>query len=407
MIPFAEALETVLAHAEPLGVERVRLRRLLGRVLAEPVVARAALPRFDNSAVDGFGVRVADVAHASPAAPARLRLQATTPAGAPAAPALARGAARKILTGAPISPGVEAVVMREHCEERPGWVLVRRPAHPGENIRRRGEEFRRGDPVLPAGLRLNPAAIGVLATFGCASANVYRQPRLAFLVTGDELARPGQRLRPGQIYDANTHTLAAAAAALGLTPCLQERVSDDRDATTEALARALEAAEVVIVVGGVSMGDHDYVKEACAALGVEARFWQVAMKPGKPNYFGTFTPPGAARRLVFGLPGNPVAALLSFNRLVRPALLKLMGAHDLALPPVTAVLGEDLHKEAGRLEFVRAVAAVEHGTLVVRPTTGQGSHMLGGMAVANCVIPFAAPLETLRRGEPVAIEFLE
>lgn len=407
MIAFEEALATVLAQAQPLGMQRIRLPRLLGRVLAQQVLARIDMPLFDNSAVDGYGVRLEDVANASPAAPVCLRLQATTHAGDPAAAELAAGAAVKTLTGAPVAPGVEAVVMKEECEERDGCVWVRQSARPGENIRRQGEEYRRGDTALPVGQRLTPAAIGVLASFGYPSVIVYKKPRVVLLITGDELTRPGRPLRPGRIYDSNSHTLTAAVAALGIEQCHLETVPDTLTGVTERLAWALESADVVITVGGVSVGDHDFVKEACASLGVQTHYWKVAIKPGKPNYFGTYEHPQARRRLVFGLPGNPVAALLSFNRLVRPALLKVMGARDLALPRVTAVLGAELRKKPGRLEFVRAVAVEEEGRLVVHPTNGQDSHMLGGMAVANCVIPFAAAAQVLHPGEQVPIEFLE
>ncbi len=406
MISYDEALATVLAQAEPLGTERVPLEALAGRFLAEPVAAAFDFPIFDNSAMDGFGVRVADVRDATPEAPARLRLLGEVRAGDAGEGDLAPGTATRILTGAPVPPGVEAVVMRERCEERGGEVLVAQAARPGENIRRRGEEFRAGDAALPAGARATPPVVGLLATFGCASAVVCRRPRVAVLVTGSELTTPGEPLRPGHIYDSNSPMLSAALAGLGIEEARVQRVPDDLASTTRHMAQALEWADLLLTVGGVSVGDYDFVKDACGALGIETLYWQVAIKPGKPNYFGVH-PSGRGRQMVFGLPGNPVAAALSFTQLVRPALLKMMGAREVLAPRAPAVLTADLRKKPGRLEFVRGVAREEGGRLVVTPTAGQESHMLGGIAPANCLLPFAADQAFLAAGTPVVIEWVQ
>jgi len=405
-VSFDEARALVLAHARPLGTESVELWDLAGRVLAQPIAAAFDLPRFGNSAMDGFGVHVADVAGASPAQPARLSLAGTSRAGDAPGAALSRGAAVKILTGAAIPPGVEAVVMAEDAEEADGAVLVRRPAKPGENIRLRGEEYRAGDVVLATGTRATPPVVGLLATFGLPSAEVCRLPKVAVVVTGSELAEPGQSLQEGCIYDANTYTLRAALTALGIHDPTCDRVDDTPGATRESLRSALDVADVVLAVGGVSVGEYDLVKEVCADLGVQTRFWQVAMKPAKPTYFGTYSDGRARETLVFGLPGNPVAVLVAYHQFVRPALLAMMGASDIAPTLLPAALTTPVRKKRGRLEFLRGRARVEDGKLVVTPTTGQGSHMLGGLAQANCLLHLLPEAEGFAPGDTVNVEFL-
>lgn len=402
MIPYEDALALVLQHARPLEPVAVPLARAVGCCLAAPVAVPFDLPRFDNSAMDGFGVRVADVTAASEDTPVRLRLAATVRAGDAADDPVAPGTAAKVLTGAPVPDGVEAVVMREYCREEGGDVLVTRPAKPGENIRRRGEEFRQGDEALPAGCRLNPAGVGLLATLGYPEAVVHRVPQVAVIATGSELVPPGGELRPGLIYDTNSDLLAAALRALGIADVRRSTAADTPEAIRAALETALAWADVVITIGGVSVGDYDFVKDAGAALDIQALCWQVAIKPGKPFFFGVH---GA--RLVCGLPGNPVSALLTFQILVRPALLRLMGAADVAPRLLAARLAAPLKKKAGRLEFVRGVAEARDGALVVTPTVGQDSHMLGGFARANCLIRFPAPATACAAGEVVEIELLD
>jgi len=405
MISFAEARALVLAQAAPLSVEEAPLAQLLGRYLAEPVVASFDLPRFDNSAMDGFGVKVADAADASAERPTRLVLHGVVRAGDQATPELPAGSAVKLLTGAMVPPGVEAVVMVENTEERDGQVLIKVSTKPGENIRRKGEEYRAGDLALPAGVRATPPVIGLLATFGYASAKVHARPRVAVLVTGSELVAPGRPRHDSQIFDANSGTLDSALAALGIAERTVACVRDEPDALTAALRDALAQADVIIAAGGVSVGEYDLVKEVCAQLGVQTHFWQVKMKPAKPLYFGTY-PRGDRAQLVFGLPGNPVAVLVAFHEFVKPALLKLMGAAEVGPRLFPATLRAGVRKQRGRTEFPRGLAWVEGGALCVRPTAGQGSHMLGGMAQANCLLHLPPEAEALAEGDRVEIEFL-
>lgn len=415
MIAFQEALDNILQHAPALASQRLSLEEARGRFLAQPIQARHDLPPFDQSAMDGYGVRVEDVAGASERTPASLELAGAVRAGDPGQRGISAGQAVRLLTGAKVPRGVEAVVMQECCQQKDGRLLVQRPVKPGENIRRQGEEFAKGAAVLPAGLAITPPVIGLLASLGYAQVMVHRQPRVALVVTGSELLAPGEPLRAGKIRDANSYALAAALEELGIPPVLRLRVPDDRRQMRRDLARALRAADVIIAAGGVSVGDHDHVKGILADLGVETVHWQVAIKPGKPNYFGLCRPSRQARssnhsgqreRLIFGLPGNPVAALLSFQQFVRPALLRLMGAQASGPFSLTARLTAAVRKKPGRLEWVRGRLGHCDGLWTVTPTVGQESHMLGGLACADCLIRFPAEQSSLAEGETVTVEVL-
>lgn len=409
MTPFVEALAAVLAHARPLPRHRVALQDALGCVLAKPLRARFDSPRFDQSAMDGWAVRAGDTARACEAHPVVLRVGTTIRAGDPGAGCVRPGTAARIMTGAPLPAGADAVVRKEACEETANEVRFRRPAAVGENIRRQGEEFRRGDPVLPAGTGVTPAVIGALATFGYASVDVHRKPVVALVVTGNELTVPGERLRRGAIYDANTFALEAALDELGIRERTSTRAADDLAATERAVRAALRKADVVLTAGGVSVGEHDLVKGVFERLGVATVHWRVAIKPGMPNYFGTWKRKGARGRpvLVFGLPGNPVAALLSYHQFAKPALRRMMGEQALPDRAFRAVLQGELTKKAGRLEWVRAVARPMDGTWTVTPVGGRGSHMVGGLAQANALIVFPADATHLEAGQQVTVESLE
>lgn len=409
MISYDEALQIVLKAASTLESDYVPLENLLGRTLAEPVVSPHDLPLFDNSAVDGFGVMVADVRHASPEQPVSLRNIGTIAAGSSEAIAITSGTAVKLLTGAPIPPGVDAVVMKEFTESQNGSVQMLRSVNLGDNIRRRGEEFRKGDNVLPIETKVTPPVLGLLASLGYAGFKAYRQPKVAVVVTGNELVKPGNALQPGQIYESNSVALLGALASLGIEGSIVYHSGDESDSLREKLAQALQHADVIITSGGVSVGEYDLVKTVLAELGVVSRFWKVAIKPGKPVYFGTLplSPGSPQEKLVFGLPGNPVAVLLTFHLLVRPALLKQMGVSHHSLATFQATLTQAIRKKPGRLEFVRGVLSNNDGALAVIPTLGQGSHMLGGLSRANCLITFPMDASQLDAGQSVDVELLE
>ncbi|MBX9668495.1 MAG: molybdopterin molybdotransferase MoeA [Candidatus Obscuribacterales bacterium] len=413
LLTYDQALEKVLDTTRPLAQEEVALGEILDRFLAQDVVAQFDLPRFDNSAVDGFGVRSEDVESASESNPVKLALKTTIHAGnsGDIAP-LEKGETVKILTGAPVPPSVEAVIMREYCREVDGYVFVETAASLGENIRRRGDEVRTGDHVLPSGLQVTPPVVGLLAGFGYAKFAVSRQPRVAIVVTGDELVKPGGTLASGQIFESNSYALVAAVKALGLSDCRAIHALDTREAVLEAFTEALEHADVVVSAGGVSVGEHDFVKTVLEEdLKVNTVFWRVAIKPGKPVYFGYQNSSGDAkgRKLVFGLPGNPVSALVTFNLFVKAALRKMQRG---AAQPVSdgwhALVAANMKKKAGRMDFVRGILSCSpEGALNVLPTRGQDSHMLSGLAKANCLIQFGADEESLLQGQCVKLEWLD
>jgi molybdopterin molybdotransferase len=402
MLDFDEALEKILKHTKRLPAVKISIAESLGRVLAKEIKTREPIPRFDSSSVDGFAVRREDINEASKENPVRLRLQGTRQAGTSRPLSLKPGRTMKIMTGALLPKNTRAIVMKEHVAIDGGIAEFTLPAKEGENVRRKGEEFTRGEIVLSRGTIITPPVVGMLATLGYTSIKGYRVPRVALIVTGNELRTPSGTLRAGEIRDSNSYALAAALRAVGISPTLVLHVPDSREQISRAFARALKKGDVVVSAGGVSVGDFDFVKEVLNDLRVKTVFWRVAMKPGKPNYFGT-----RGARLVFGLPGNPVSALVSFEMLVMPALRKMMGIHSSEILNSSATLESDVRKGAGRIEFVRAIASrSSDGHLTVRPVEGQGSHMVGGLAVANCLIKFPKESELINKGEVVAIRML-
>jgi molybdopterin molybdotransferase len=385
---------------------QIALPRLLGYVTAASVVARLDSPPFDNSAVDGYGVRVQDVAGATEGKPVRLALKATVRAGdPPPSGRLAAGAAMKILTGACVPQSVEAVVMREYCREEKGSVFVSAPVSAGENIRRRGGEFLRGTEVMDAGRLLTPSMVALVANLGYRTFDVYRKPKAAVVTTGNELTKPGRDLLPGMIYDSNSYGMESALLESGIEDVLLLHAREEFASTKNMLMRALSFSDIVISTGGVSVGEFDYVKAALEALGVKTELWRIAIKPGKPVYFGVLEDKRKRRnKYIFGLPGNPVSALVTYHQFVLPALRKLSGLSDYAdeiwLP---AVLTKPVRKKAGRLEFVRGKLLMKDGSLHIEPSTGQDSHMLGGLAGADALIYFDLEAEDWPAGKQVRV----
>jgi molybdopterin molybdotransferase len=383
LITLDEAIALVLEHALPLDPEVVPLGAALGRVLAEPALARTDLPPFPSSAMDGYAVRSGDT-------PGSLRVAGRIAAGRPAEHSLAAGDAMAIATGGVVPEGADAVVPIEEVAEHDGYVDV--PEVPlGAHVRARGGDVREREEILSAGARLTPAHIGALAAAGIADVTCTRRPRGAVLATGSELRAPGEELRPGEIYEANGTLLAAAMRQEGAEVTTLEPVADDEVAHTDALARAL-AAEVVVTSGGVSVGPHDLVRRVASELGVREVFWRVAVKPGKPISFGV-----RDRTLVFGLPGNPVSTLVGFELFVRPALRALAGERDPGPRWRSGRLARDVRQNAHRDELVRARARDEG----LDPVGGQESHMIVRAAGADALVLVPRGSGTLVAGEPV------
>jgi molybdopterin molybdotransferase len=391
LISIDEARRRVLAEVAPLPAVEVALAEALGRVLARDAVAAHDLPPFDASAMDGFAVPAGDAA--------TLRLAGESRAGAPAGAPLAAGTACRISTGAVVPVGTHAVVPVEAAEERDGEVAVPESAA-GANVRRAGEDVRAGETVIAAGAELGPAEVAVLASLGAATAACAARPRLAVLATGDELVEPGRELGPGQIRNSNAYGVAALAARAGAQVVQRGHVRDDAGATGDALAAALDAAEVVCVSGGVSVGRHDHVKAALAELGVAERFWGVRLQPGKPTWFGV-----RDRTLVFGLPGNPVSAMVTFQLFARPAVRALQGA-DPAPRAASARLGEAVRRNPRRDQMIRVALAAGADGWVARPTKAQQSHVLTSLLGAAALARVRAGDGELAAGEAVDIELL-
>lgn len=391
LIDVASARAAVLAAAEPLDSEPVALEHALGRVLAEDAASAEDLPPFDSSAMDGYAVV------SGPAA--ELPVVDESRAGHPATRPLRPGEAMGISTGARVPEGADAVVPVERVEVRDGTVLVPE-SRAGAHVRRAGEDVRAGVLVIRAGTPIGPAEAAVLAALGRAEVRCGCRPRVALLVTGDELIAPGRPLGPGQIRDSNLYAMAAQAERAGAATVLREVVPDDPERTRSALARALEDADVVCVSGGVSVGPHDHVKPALAALEVEEIFWRVALKPGKPTWFGR-----RGSTLVFGLPGNPVSAMVTFHLFVRPALRRLAGA-DPADTRGVAVLDAPVAREAKRDQVLRCRLRVAEDGWHVEPTKEQGSHVLTSMLDAGAFAVVPAGEGRVEAGERVGVEIL-
>jgi len=400
VISIDEALALVLAEAHPLGAEARLLPEALGAVLSQDIRASHDVPPFANSAMDGFAVLARDTVGASPTRPVELRLTDTIPAGVWSERRVEMGATAKIMTGAPLPPGADAVVEVEATEESGGIVRVFREVTSGTSVREAGEDVRAGDLVLAAGDALGPAEIGIMASLGFPIVSVVRRPRVAVVSTGSELVEVDQPLGPGQIRNSNSYTLEALCRQVGALPERLGIVPDDYDATLRLLESGL-AYDVLITSGGVSVGEFDFVKEAQAALGIERRLWQVAMKPGKPLVFGV-----RGDCLVFGVPGNPVAAMVSFELFVRPALLRLMGHRRVVRARYRAVLEEDVPNRHDREYVVRVRAWREEGRWHASSTGPQGSGMLRSMVKADGLAFVPAETGGLKRGDEVDLLLL-
>ncbi len=386
MLRVEEAVERILAEITRLEPERVGLAEATGRVLAQSIASQEEVPPFANSAMDGYALRSSDTRGASPKEPRRLRLAGVVPAGQVAGHPLQAGEAMRILTGAPVPPGADAVIQQELTQTGDGWVEVQAPVAQGNNIRYPGEDIRRGTLVLAEGAILGPSEIGVLASLGVSEVVVYRRPVVAILATGDELVEAHQTLRPGQIRNSNSYLLAAAVATAG---GIARPLGIARDQVEELRAKlqAAQESDLIITSGGVSVGDYDLVKDIMREQGV-IDFWRVNLRPGKPLAFGRLggTP-------LLGLPGNPVSAAVTFELFARPVLRKMQGFAQLTRPLVQARMLDSIRESGNRRHYVRASVELRDGGFVARTTGPQDSHILTSMLGANAllVIPENSP----------------
>ncbi|HHM05376.1 MAG TPA: molybdopterin molybdenumtransferase MoeA [Gammaproteobacteria bacterium] len=385
MISLEAARDIVLRHAVLMGSERIALHEALGRVLAADITARREHPPWDNSAMDGFAVRGCDVARAAPDAPVVLRRVGEVRAGAFSGCNVGAGEAVDIMTGAPLPTGADTVVRLEDTRVSGDSVSVINACARGANVRRRGEDIRLGEPLLPRGSPCRPAEVGLLATAGHVWVNVYQRPRVAVLATGDELAEPGEALGPEKIINSNSFSIAALVREAGGVPIVLAPARDSKEDLSARLCEAL-GADIVLAVGGVSLGKYDYVKDVLKALGVEMKFWRVKMRPGHPVAFGVLPQTPGPR--LFGLPGNPVSCMVAFYQFVRPLMRKMTGLSALRLPEVDAVLDEDSYSRPGRVHLARAVTHWRGGAYRTRLSGDQGSGLITSMSRANSLIVF-------------------
>ena len=377
MIGVEEARRAILAACPPLASQAVPLAEALGCVTAGSVVAGHDVPSFANSAMDGFAVQAADTA----GAPVTLEVVGTVAAGAAPGVVVGRGQATRIMTGAMLPAGADAIVMVERTSSDGDTVTIEAAASVGDHVRHPGEDFRAGQVLFEAGTELGPGHLGVLASVGAATVDVYPRARVGVLSTGDELTSTAGDLLPGQIRDSNRPMLLALVAQAGWTPVDLGSAPDDEAAIAAAIERGVAGCDAILTSGGVSVGAFDYVKVVLDRLG-DMHWWQVAVKPAKPLAFGV-----VAGTPVFGLPGNPVSAMVSFELFARPALRSMTGHRDLYRPELPAVADTPLRRQPdGKLHLVRVVATTDDdGRLHVRPSGGQGSHLLRAMALANAL----------------------
>lgn len=397
MLTIDDAQHIVLESVAALPAEQMPLLQALGCTLAEPVVANVSLPPFDNSAMDGYAVIAEDTRGASAEKPCTLRVIEDLPAGTFPSRSIERGTAARIMTGAPVPAGADAVVMVEHTRPADaGAVAIFAPAQTGDNIRPMGEDIQRGQTALAPGRILGAGEISLAAALGHTDVTAVRRPRVAIVTTGSELVEPGRELPPGGIYNSNRVLLEARVISAGARVAESFHVADDEKAAEDALRRCA-TADIILTTGGVSVGEYDLVKNALQRLG-EIKFWRVLMKPGKPVAFGT-----VLGRPLFGLPGNPVSALVTFETLVAPALRKLSGRQDCLPPTVEATVLSDLAHKPGRREYRQAFTRLTAEGFAASPSAKHGSAILTTMVGANSLIVIPETSTGVKAGEKVTV----
>ena len=397
MLTYEEAKVTILAHARAQELEKVDFRNAVGRALAEDLVALEDQPPFDNSAVDGYAVKLKEIAKATEENPVVLRCQEYIFAGRLDTISLQEGECVQVATGAPLPQGTEAVVMREQVVRKEDQVYFSHPTKRGNNLRRRGQDMSIGDPLFRVGTTIAPTHLALLAAQGLVEVPLHRSLKINILSTGTELVDPTIKPGPGQIREANSFLLEALLQTEACEVTRLHRVVDDLEGTIKVLDEALKA-DALLISGGVSVGDSDFVKPALKELGVEEIFWRVKIKPGKPLFFGQLED-----TKVFGLPGNPASTFVLFEELVRPYLRKCLGHQQLEVPMRSAKITEDFDETSERLQLLRAHWYHQDGIDWVRPVTQQGSFSIASIAQANSLIHMPEDSQPLRSGQSASV----
>jgi len=396
-----EAQKTVFEATKTLGLEKVSLLDAFGRVLGEDIIAARDNPPWDNSAMDGFAVRWEDIKqeHAI-TKPVALKVIEDVPAGTVATRTVGPGQAIRIMTGAPIPKGADTVVKVEETEPSENTVKIFKEVERGSNIRPQGEDVKKGDCIIAKGTQIRPAEAGMLAILAKSFVLVYQRPRVAILSTGDELADLDERFDDDKIINSNSYGTAAAVQEAGGIPILLGIAKDQPAALKEKISHGLNA-DILVLSGGVSMGDYDFTKAVFKDLGAEMNFWKLAIRPGQPLAFGKIQ-----GKLAFGLPGNPVSSMVTFEQLVRPAMLKMGGHRSYGRPVVQAAFQEKFSKRTDRRHFLRGILSRENDVLTVRTTGDQGSGILTSMVKANGLIDVPEEVERLSPGDIVNVQVL-
>ncbi len=403
LISVDEAREIILSKVERLSTEEVPILESLGRVLDEDILAEADIPSFNNSAMDGYAVRFEDTTGAWPGAPAELKVLGDLAAGYVPESPVGKGEAVRIMTGAQMPEGANAVVMVENTERTDGGVLVFSPVRPGENVRFAGEDIKAGEVALKRGKKIIPGDIGMMASVGKAIVKVVRKPRVAIITTGDELVGIDEPLAPGKIRNSNAYSIAAQVIDAGCIPLMLGIARDTREALMAKVEEAVGIkADMIITTGGVSVGDYDFVKDILDEAG-EMVFWQVAMKPGKPLAFGIIK-----EIPVIGLPGYPTSSMVSFEQFARPALLKMSGRSDISRMTVEAIFQDpSFMNRTGRRNMVRVVVAKEDGMFKARLSGPQQSGSLKPMTLADGLMVIPEYVEEIKAGDKVTVQLFE
>jgi molybdopterin molybdotransferase len=401
MISVEKALKIILVNFRPLGLEKINILEARKRVIGEDIFAPHNIPFADNSAMDGYAVRHTDTKSASQEKPLQFKVIEDIPAGKVTLKKIKKGEAARIMTGAVIPEGADSVIRQEDTKKKGKTVIIYTSAKKGTNIRFAGEDVQKGELVVNKGSSLRPADIGMLAALGKAFISVYQKPRVAIMSTGDELVDIETDPPLGKIINSNSYSLAAQVLECGGIPIMLG-ISKDKKLDLQEKFRTALHADVIISSGGVSVGDFDFVKDVMGEIGNAMSFWQVAMRPGKPLAFGAIE--GIP---LFGLPGNPVSAMVSFEQFVRPSLLKMQGQTKIFRETLKAICVEEFQKQAGFKHFIRAIVKKEKNQYIASVTGDQGSGILKSMVMANALIVMGENETRIKKGSQVTIQLLD
>jgi molybdopterin molybdotransferase len=401
MLEYEEAINLILNEVNELEEIKLNISDSLGYVTSRKVFAKIDLPPFDNSAVDGYAVKSEDVANASKDNAVKLKIVGKIAAGDYADFEIKNGEAVKVMTGAMLPKGADAVCMVEFTKKENGYVEIYSKVKKWENVRFKGEEIKEGEVALEEKTFITPSIVGLLAKLGYNEVFVYRKPKVALIVTGKELVCPGNELEKGKIWDANSFSLEASLKLDGFECKNLSLVGDDKNLFENLVKEAVKNFDVILVSGGTSEGEEDFVREVFDKIGVRKVFWKIAIKPGKPIFFGKLN-----KSLLFALPGNPASAMVCYYEFVRPALLKMSGRKDIFLPKVKARLIGEIKRKPGRREFIRAISFWNGNEYVVKSAGMQESYVLKSFAEANCFIVIDKEKEVCKENELVEVELL-